>query len=731
MQKGAYMNKTYAVLTGVVLAMLAFHACEFSIPTAIEIKAAPSMSLPVKPDSVNISKLLSDNVKAIFPEDGAFKVYAYSGYKHEGTPIQSFLLYYPVVENKELDLSQYLDKINNDVFSAAQTFPPQEIKIPEFDFSIPSITSNVVFFGANFAAPDFPGDKPKIGNDDDFETVEFGAGSQVELKVKLEGVAPPVLDSGVRLVLHNIKITINGTAIDASGDVTLNNADARTVTFDLTRAGAIPAGSEMHFSADFRDDSLPSAFGTTAKVTIDLGLKDITLASIGVDISKYNLSIPPINVPLHDAAEYVEWIDFDGYEDPNPTDGVGLKLRFDHADIPGMGIKVTCDDLKLPGEIKEIKQTNPDEFIMFKNSEAFTLEFDASTVLTLNVEMGALPYNTVTQKYETDNFRSDHILTIKNVSPGDTKRIEGSADMIRDWIAASVNVFGDNLSMKVGEYPDVGAGSPPLDMSTLNTYLDPGFKFKDIETKLILSGPPGFEDLKPKLKLDAKYGAGDNPKPLFEEQLSLDLPMAPLHHEGGDDDAPVDRMPTEGTDVSAAFDPVMNDRPEDLSFLYNVSLEEVVIRPAMFEGAQVTLLNVILVIMLPLHLQAGDSGAKINFPDAFKDKSDLFDRKESGDTSFLDMIKRLSLNIAMTDTVFSGGELFMSDGANHEFKFPLSGKSLQLSITGKDLDYINKTIPYKPDMGIRFGKDKTLQIPMGLGAVGVSFDAEIDYRLEL
>jgi len=108
----------------------------------------------------------------------------------------------------------------------------------------------------------------------------------------------------------------------------------------------------------------------------------------------------------------------------------------------------------------------------------------------------------------------------------------------------------------------------------------------------------------------------------------------------------------------------------------------------------------------------------------------MFDRKSADDSSALDWINKLKMKVALNENVFSGGRgtLYMADDHGHTIESPLGSKSLEFAINGKDLEHINNTWPYKPEVGIRFEQGTTVQILRGLGAVRIDFDAEISYR---
>jgi hypothetical protein len=190
---------------------------------------------------------------------------------------------------------------------------------------------------------------------------------------------------------------------------------------------------------------------------------------------------------------------------------------------------------------------------------------------------------------------------------------------------------------------------------------------------------------------------------------------------------------TDGEDVSAEISALLNNRPEDLVFNYELKTST----PNITVGGTSYNFNTLkgtsspqmeLFIWVPLEFTAGAGGGTIKFPDMFDKDEDLFGRKDDDEDSMLDMIRSLWLNIELTEGIFSGGEMSISEKLS---PYPLEGNSLKLDVSKGDMDIIKKTMPFAPDIEIKFKPGEELKIPKSLGATGISFLADIDYTIEL
>jgi hypothetical protein len=138
-----------------------------------------------------------------------------------------------------------------------------------------------------------------------------------------------------------------------------------------------------------------------------------------------------------------------------------------------------------------------------------------------------------------------------------------------------------------------------------------------------------------------------------------------------------------------------------------------------------------LFIWLPLEFTAGADGGKIKFPEMFDPDEDLFGRsRDDDDDSLVDIFHSLRLEMTLSGDTFSGGMMNIPVG-NGTLSYPISGESLVLDMSSGDRELIKKTVPFAPDIGISFEKDKELKIPKNLGMVGIGFSADIDYTIDL
>jgi hypothetical protein len=109
----------------------------------------------------------------------------------------------------------------------------------------------------------------------------------------------------------------------------------------------------------------------------------------------------------------------------------------------------------------------------------------------------------------------------------------------------------------------------------------------------------------------------------------------------------------------------------------------------------------------------------------FEDGKDLFNRK-AGEGSMLDMMKSIRLEVNLNGDAFMGGKLRMTGISTEQ---PLEKKSIVLNLKKDDMEYIKKTVPFSPAIGIWFKAGEVLSIPRGLGTTSLTFNAEIDYRV--
>ncbi|GHV93854.1 hypothetical protein AGMMS50293_01740 [Spirochaetia bacterium] len=491
-----------------------------------------------------------------------------------------------------------------------------------------------------------------------------------------------------------------------------NNLNGKHInTSDIEISPTLSKVTLSATSASFRLSSTDQARGSNGMINVDLTptLNIEEFATLHVDIS--DITAPStFSADLSSSASYVESITFSE---------VGVQLEFEEV-IPGLEMSVSSTNFGITDSFKSLISSASIEFI---NTSSLTYTLSGDNL-----------YPEFTVKIQPTGGGS--VLTLTDISPGgDPLEIIGTATFISVWTSADINMGTESLfSGKFPENEDEG-----IDLSSLNDYLE-GFNFDALEAKLYISGPESFKDLTPSLKMEALYNEGLSEFLLGDvyggEEVEIDVPGKIDEINALFDVAKktytIADLPAGGTVIDIRN--LLNQRPSKLQFKYDVTLGTTTITPGTFtEDSGEQKLSAELIILLPLQFKVDKpEGADIKFPDLFEAGKDLFGRK-AGEDSMLDMIKSLNLEIRLNGDAFTGGKLVVDNTANDgpKLEFPLSGNSLKIPITSTDLDAINKNPIFAPEIGIHFLDGSSLRLPRNLGATGVSFEADIDYRIEL
>jgi hypothetical protein len=190
------------------------------------------------------------------------------------------------------------------------------------------------------------------------------------------------------------------------------------------------------------------------------------------------------------------------------------------------------------------------------------------------------------------------------------------------------------------------------------------------------------------------------------------------------------------------FEKIINARPDNLVFQYNVNMPDVIIvTPDMFvdddESVDSKIVSTIMLI-INLQLTAGDDGGKLKFPDMFKGQKDLFDRgpdkeddtKPEKNSMFISLnVDYISFAIDFAGSFFTGGKFFI-EKENEDYKpilFPdgirVDGSRLAVNINNQDFDKIkNKFI--NPDFRLEFDPNGRIVIPRNIGLTSVNITAK-------
>ena len=561
------------------------------------------------------------------------------------------------------------------------------------------------------------------------------------------------------------------------------NPDINIIQAVLTDPDAIPRnglvlnGSELLYS----DNNSPWEFSlnnkeiNTNNIRIDANSSKITLTAndggfwfsdadmnskkttIKIVPSIESFSIVHVNIDNEletsftndiDLSDQVEFLELIKFEKIGPLIEFGEVTNTD----PPLGIKITAEPnlgINPGGVYKKIEDGGTADFINYSGTD-----FEPAN----DLPTGELKFNVDIKFIDGSNNEispAPKVIGIlggpSGLRPSDAKFIVEVADLdfAYEWTEAKIDLSSlvDNDSMQ-GDFPGSGDG---IDFSAIFENF-PGFTFTGIDARLYTSGPATLFNLKPEITVTAKYtGIGDPIIILGKWDAGLDkvvsdeiitattvnLELDP--NNTGEYKGPWPLKDDDGINISSSFNTILNKGPKDLTFHYEGKLGGTITvsKNDLLERKSVDAdkLSVDIFLMIPFSLKAG-ADAAIVFPNMFEDKDDLFDREVSDDSSILDWIKKLSLKIELSDELFTKGEgkLYMKDTLNSSaplIAFPLSGKSLNVNIKGADLDYINKTVPYKPEIGIRFDSGAEIQIPYNLSLTRIVFDADISYKIDL
>jgi hypothetical protein len=484
--------------------------------------------------------------------------------------------------------------------------------------------------------------------------------------------------------------SLNGKDINKAAIVIQNPSSEVTLASDDLAGGAA-------FSMP------PSWGGSTIPVTITTQVSISSFTQIHVDPSEVlDFSIEPISMDLTDAGRYVESIYF------NAPGKIGVDINFSRVDVAGLTLNITASDSEL-----DIPGTTPQSIavgdIPFKNSAAttFNLKNGAGRI------KGSDPIDNDAVGFEVDIASAD-VLVINNVTPGDEKKIEGTAEMVFDWFSAVINAGSESLFS--GSFPETG---DPIELSEMDEYLE-GFNFTDVKAYLYVSGPNAFNPI-----LDMKsVDGGGTESPFINEALTL--LSAPVVVNADEDGNYIgNSVPPGGVLIDDELQDLLNNRSA-LRFKYDINLGATTIYRTDLDNT-LDKMNGDLLILVPLKFQAVPAGANIVFPDMFEAGKDILGRDEINGDSMFDMLDGLVLEIVLNkEDVFNGGTMYISDILPG---FVLGGRGMRVEITSRDMDRVKKEFLI-PNVRIEFAGGSVLKLPRDLGATEISFSADIDYKIE-
>ena len=508
----------------------------------------------------------------------------------------------------------------------------------------------------------------------------------------------------------------------------------------------------IHIPVEITEDLNPNAFLKTINKQIDSSFPSepgkigpIVMPRGQIDISDIESGLPdiqPIKLDSDSLGKHVIQIDFNKCEGTVKS-GIGLNFYLDKV-VDGLEMAIECndDDLNFSGAYQLLKE---------KKDNIFGNEDDAH--LKLVAKDGDPSYQNGLKKLRfTMHLRSagpdKNKLDTNAVgfTPGDPVTImEGRVEFFQNWTKAEINM---GAAMK-GKYdPDegicnesfpntTGGAEGGFDLSALGEYLDGGFTFSDLETKMYMDNPVSFDM---EMELDTVYTGkkefeedGTPVKKLYKGAFSVDKNPFVLRDHLKDGNYTSQHLPgiiDEKYNDNAIVD-VFEKMPASLNFEYIIRLtdEILIISPDMFDNTDdQSTINMSLMIMLPLRLVATDNDSVVRFPKLFEESTDLFGRDKVYKNSLFESINvdRITMTINFLNPIFSGGHLYIDGYKNIDpVLFPngvkLSGKSLIVDFSDKQIETIQSTL-IKPNLWIKLNKGNTVTVPKKMGYTDIKFE---------
>jgi hypothetical protein len=445
---------------------------------------------------------------------------------------------------------------------------------------------------------------------------------------------------------------------------------------------------------------------------------------------------------LASVAKNLNWITFDQCAvDANGESaaGIGINVNFTEI-IGGLEMYIGCDALDFQDEPKLIHKGNN----IFGNENDFILDLNdyKDDVKKLQFDITLFPAGP-----------NKDVLHLENMVTGEALSIKGDAKLFQHWTEAEVNMIEALKAMNSdgvfkGTFPDT-TKDKPIDLSLLNDYLE-GFSFKDITAAAYLSGPDktikSIEAVQPSLQIEAQYSGLNNPYLIMEQSL---ISLARKHiviagntdYLDGKGSYKKKNLPPDGN--SFDFVDVLNTRPDDLVFHYNVDVPEaIIVTPEMFvdENSESVSHDIVATIMLLIRLEltAGNKGGRIKYPDMFKDQNDLLGRGDDKDdpskpeknSMFTSLdVGYINLAVDFSGAFFTGGKFFIekSNDSYQPILFPqgirVDGRRIAVNIHNKDFDIIKNNF-INPDFRLEFGSGGKITIPRNIGLTSVKIEAK-------
>jgi len=778
------MKMKSALLMFIISVFFAFHSClDYSLPDQIELGIEGTIDLPLKISTGNWGSLLIDPLENAFsggfPDGIGVKIYSVD----YGQDVQAFCVNIPIEISTSLSPDDYMKDIDNLINTDTAWKIEESFEVPSLGFTIdcpvsftlPSITPN----GTSIVS--YP------------EGISFSISKVLNLGSE-SSVNPYFLHALIEEGVFNIKLELSeGDVTLAEGYTKTYNIEIKQDTDDTSSPGSPYAGlaysnssqvlkpldtqninkNDVKVSGKVILKSENENFSVTkkpggnnelkGKLIITMDIKKF--AVLDIDWSKtsiFNKPITPDPVSLADIAEYLNWIEFDKCDDTNqePKKGIGINMSFTEI-IGGLEMNIKCPELSI-NATKPLKLKGEGNNV-FGNGEALTgakrLQLDKPKTVTdlhFNITLRPAGNNTVLHIPNLDLTKLDN----------GKKKINGEAKLFYNWEKAQVKITevlqGSNNGVSggafTGTFPDIEQDEEPINLALLDGFID-GLNImeSDIKASAYLSGPNQtinnndvLQQFNPKVLITAEYSGAHSPVTIInKDPITLMDKQIDIANDDYYINTHVDKngnkiktykrneLPPGGNDFKKEFVNIINDRPSDLVFHYEVKLPETidVTREMFFNNKEESVPHNILVniiLLMHMRLTAGADGGRIMYPGTFDEDHDLFGRESADEDSIFTSLNvdYINLSVDLPGSFFTGGYLFIekSDAEHTPKLFPqgisLSGRKISRQITQVDFDTIRRNYPIVPDFWLKFAPGEAITIPKNIGITSVKIEAK-------
>jgi len=278
-------------------------------------------------------------------------------------------------------------------------------------------------------------------------------------------------------------------------------------------------------------------------------------------------------------------------------------------------------------------------------------------------------------------------------------------------LSEAVNLLGGSHSTPASI--DLISGVTPIEIPSIDfsEFLG-GFSFADFKANMYISGSSIVNALTVELDINgekiSRKGNKSSGLKNVVEYSETNLP--------------------EGIEIPFTFD------GNEITIVPRVYIEaDTVINSAMLSNPTIL---IEIAIWLPLVLTADNDGAKFEFPNLFSG-SDLFGRESPEDPNPVgDIVEWLSLEIKLSGTnPFTNAKLVVESKPAGQtpivIETPFGGNSLNFKIDESDMEKINSSYPFIPEISLRFDQGGKLSLPRSFKATEFAFIARLGFKIDL